>query len=107
MPHFGGTCGNLDTANHVYINGVRLDFRSDSMQMITIDTFKSFDSIIPYYSLNENVQICNKRGEIAAYFNAGELWGRNENKTLLTIEHFNFNHTEYKQPNQSEFNISM
>ena len=85
MPRFGGACGNLDTSNKFNINGVLFDFRDDTLKFFPIDTFQSFDSIIPYYSLNENAQICNKQGEITAYFNGGELWDRNENKTIIDV----------------------
>ena len=84
MPALGGACPNLDSSNHVYINGVRFDFRSDSLQMIAVDTFVS-QAIIPYYTINEAAQICNKQGQIAAYFNGGELWDRNEHKIIIDM----------------------
>jgi len=84
MPALGSGCLNLDSSNHVYINGVRFDYRSDSLQMIAVDTFVS-QAIIPYYTINEAAQICNKQGQISAYFNGGELWDRNEHKIIIDI----------------------
>ena len=61
MPVLGSGCNNLDSSNHVYINGVRFDFRSDSLQMIAVDTFVS-QAIIPYYTINERRRSAISRG---------------------------------------------
>jgi len=84
MPFLGPGCLNLDTTNHVYINGVIFDFRSDTLEQHPVDTFEQSVGV-PYYTLYEAAQICNKEGKITAYFNGGELWDRFQKKILVDI----------------------
>jgi len=84
MPFLGPGCLNLDTTNHVYINGVIFDFRSDTLEQHPVDTFEQ-NVAVPYYILFEAAQICNKEGKITAYFNGGELWDRFQKKILVDI----------------------
>ena len=84
MPLLGPGCTNLDTANHVVINGVIFDFNADSLSVFPADTFKK-NAPVPYWTYFEGSQICNKEGKLAAYFNGVELWDRNKNAMELDV----------------------
>jgi hypothetical protein len=101
MPRLGEACDNLDTSNHVYINATLLDFNTDSLQMSPLDTFAP-DKPVPYFTINQCAEICDRQGRIAAYFNGADLWDRNKHSQPVEV----FRHASSWGPFQLSYLIN-
>jgi len=84
MPNVSSGCYNLDENDTIYRAGTFFDFSDDSLLMKAVDTFV-INNLIAYPTIYSVSQICNKDGELVAYFNGSELWDRHNEKIQLDV----------------------
>jgi len=85
MGDLGFGCWDGDTNNLIEKTGVLFDFNSDTLKMSVVDTFVSEMTPVKFYQYTNNAQICNKEGQLTAFFNGAELWDRYGNKEFIKI----------------------